>query len=39
MRWGLVPWWWKKTLKEVLASFNNGPAAHGFVLSAFYQPR
>jgi putative SOS response-associated peptidase YedK len=22
MRWGLVPWWWKKSLKEVPASFN-----------------
>jgi len=22
MRWGLVPWWWKKTLKELPASFN-----------------
>jgi len=22
MRWGLVPWWWKKALKELPASFN-----------------
>jgi len=22
MRWGLIPWWWKKTLKEMPASFN-----------------
>jgi len=22
MRWGLIPWWWKKTIKEVPASFN-----------------
>jgi putative SOS response-associated peptidase YedK len=22
MRWGLVPWWWKKTLKELPAGFN-----------------
>jgi putative SOS response-associated peptidase YedK len=22
MRWGLVPWWWKKTLKQLPASFN-----------------
>jgi putative SOS response-associated peptidase YedK len=22
MRWGLVPWWWKKPLKQVPASFN-----------------
>jgi putative SOS response-associated peptidase YedK len=22
MRWGLIPWWWKKTLKELPASFN-----------------
>jgi putative SOS response-associated peptidase YedK len=22
MRWGLIPWWWKKSLKEVPASFN-----------------
>jgi putative SOS response-associated peptidase YedK len=22
MRWGLVPWWSKKTLKEMPASFN-----------------
>jgi putative SOS response-associated peptidase YedK len=23
MRWGLVPWWWKKPLKELrLATFN-----------------
>jgi putative SOS response-associated peptidase YedK len=22
MRWGLVPWWWKKPLKELPASFN-----------------
>jgi putative SOS response-associated peptidase YedK len=22
MRWGLVPWWWKKTIKEVPATFN-----------------
>ena len=22
MRWGLVPWWWKKPLKQLPASFN-----------------
>jgi putative SOS response-associated peptidase YedK len=22
MRWGLIPWWWKKTLKEMPVSFN-----------------
>jgi len=22
MRWGLVPWWWKKSLKDVPATFN-----------------
>jgi putative SOS response-associated peptidase YedK len=22
MRWGLVPWWWKKPLKQLTASFN-----------------
>ena len=22
MRWGLVPWWWKKLLKQLPASFN-----------------
>jgi putative SOS response-associated peptidase YedK len=22
MRWGLVPWWWKKALKQLPASFN-----------------
>jgi putative SOS response-associated peptidase YedK len=22
MRWGLIPWWWKKPLKQVPASFN-----------------
>jgi putative SOS response-associated peptidase YedK len=22
MRWGLIPWWWKKTIKEVPATFN-----------------
>ena len=22
MRWGLVPWWWKKKAKEAPATFN-----------------
>jgi SOS response associated peptidase (SRAP) len=22
MHWGLIPWWWKKPLKELPASFN-----------------
>jgi putative SOS response-associated peptidase YedK len=22
MRWGLIPWWWKKPLKQLPASFN-----------------
>jgi putative SOS response-associated peptidase YedK len=22
MRWGLIPWWWKKTAKEAPATFN-----------------
>jgi putative SOS response-associated peptidase YedK len=22
MRWGLIPWWWKRLLKELPASFN-----------------
>ncbi len=25
MRWGLVPWWWKKPLKQLPASFNARP--------------
>ncbi|MGC2451969.1 MAG: SOS response-associated peptidase family protein, partial [Pseudolabrys sp.] len=23
MRWGLVPWWWKKRVKDVPATFNS----------------
>jgi len=28
MRWGLVPWWWKKPLKQLPASFNAPRGGH-----------
>jgi putative SOS response-associated peptidase YedK len=37
MRWGLVPWWWSKPLKELrIATEGTGGAFEALDIAAFY---